>query len=304
MWLHMRLLENCNLRCRHCYANDRSRAAVMDFDVYKQSIDIYSGKVEMRSIDVDKRVMLSGGEPFLHRRFRDMLEYAYNKSDITHICILTNGILIPEFISYLERFKDKLKVQVSVEGGEAMDDEIRGRGHFKKAVKALDLLREYGIVYHLSYTVSKDNMEEYKNFIELAKEFGSAANNMSPYIGEIDKMLSFDEWEAFKQRVRDYGEQVNLLPPASIRCCGWTYNCASFMGGVTINPDGTLTGCARDNRVIGNYQEIDKFFINHGYFMHSTCMREKWKEDRDEIEKRIKSAMMMKRNLQVTTQTN
>lgn len=301
MWLHMRLLENCNLKCKHCYAEERARTDVMDFDVFRKSIDIYSEKVKVRHFDVDKRVMLSGGEPFLHKEFKPMLEYAYQKSDITNISILTNGILVPEFMPFLMKYKDKLRVQVSVEGGEAMDDEIRGRGHFKKAVKALELLKENEFNFHLSYTISKDNMDEYKNFMDLAKSFDSASNNMSPYIGDLDKMLSYDEWEEFKKRVIDYGNEISLIPPASKRCCGWTYNCAAFMGGLTINPNGTLTGCARDNRVIGTYEQIDRFFITNGYYMHSTCMRDKWKDDKGKIKQRARHSD--KGNFQVTAQT-
>ena len=114
MWLHMRLLENCNLKCKHCYSLERERTEIMDFDMYTECIDIYSKNVKIRGFDIEKRVMLSGGEPFLHPNFKEMLDYAYNKKDITLISILTNGILVPEFITFLVTYKDKLRVQISL----------------------------------------------------------------------------------------------------------------------------------------------------------------------------------------------
>jgi sulfatase maturation enzyme AslB (radical SAM superfamily) len=276
MWLHMRLLENCNLKCKHCYARGRAREKVMDFEVFKKSIDLYSEKVKKRKFDNEKRVMLSGGEPFLHNKFKEMLEYTYSKEDVTNISILSNGILVPDFISLLSKYKERIRVQVSIEGGRELDNEIRGKGHFEKALHALKLLMEHQIDFHISYTVSKENMNDYREIIDLSKKYNTKKNNMSPYIGEVDNMLSFNEWEAFKQRVREYAAEVDHTPVASPRCCGWMYMCAAFFGGVTINPDGSLTGCARDNRVVGTYSELDEFYINKGYYMTSTCMRNKW----------------------------
>ena len=51
---------------------------------------------------------------------------------------------------------------ISVEGLEESTDERRGKGVFKKVMKAMDLLREHGCLFGFSATYTRKNTEEIK----------------------------------------------------------------------------------------------------------------------------------------------
>lgn len=85
----------CNLRCIMCFQADKSFSSdkkylgMMDFEFYKRVID-ECAENELRSI-----VLASRGEPFLHPRFCEMVEYAKTKG-IMDIKINTNATKLNE----------------------------------------------------------------------------------------------------------------------------------------------------------------------------------------------------------------
>ena len=273
MWYHFRLLEHCNLKCSHCYAASNNREMKMSKRTFKEAIrSIYLSDTFCVS---ENTIYLSGGEPLLHEDFPFFISYAYRLFD--KINLLTNGIKIPEFIGILNSYKDKLRVQVSLEGTEEINDQIRGKGVFKKVIQSLSMLHQWGINHSISYTVSRINKHCINDVINILKETNSLHNNISPYTGNPEIMLSMDEWEEFKREAEIEASKQGLSAIFhGTGACGFQYTCGEFFSGVTINPDGTLTGCARNPQKIYRHELLDEIMYDRPRLMRETCMAGKW----------------------------
>jgi len=274
MWFHVRLLENCNLRCVSCYAKDHDRSADwrMDFSLFKDVLQVIKQvKKNEHNMSV---IYLSGGEPLLHPDFFDFLEYCFSQFD--RVSILTNGILVKKYIRELLPYREKLCVQVSLDGDEAINNLIRGKGVYAKVVEALTILNKNQLKHWISYTVSQLNKDCYKDILTVAKKTCSYFNNVTPYVGDAEQMLDYFEWKEFKYNYEKYGRELGMEMSHGPNCCGFNYHCGAFFGGVTINPDGTLAGCARINNIKGYYYNMSNLILSSPLSIAETCMKAKW----------------------------
>jgi MoaA/NifB/PqqE/SkfB family radical SAM enzyme len=127
----------CNMSCRHCYtyervANDRRR-------VKKEAL--LSMMDECRRLGAEV-FYLTGGEPTLRKDLFDLIEGATHRS---RAILFTNGTLITaEQAKQLSRFRERLVVQVSLEGpDEETNAVLRGKDSFARAMEGIrNLLRE------------------------------------------------------------------------------------------------------------------------------------------------------------------
>jgi MoaA/NifB/PqqE/SkfB family radical SAM enzyme len=135
----------CNLACTHCInasgpdepwlkpiAPDVARAAIREAD----------------EIGV-KEIYFTGGEPFLHGEILELLADALAVAPTT---VLTNGTLIDaamadRLATLARRSLYSLEIRVSLDDTDAeKNDRIRGAGAFDKAVQAIQLLHERGLL--------------------------------------------------------------------------------------------------------------------------------------------------------------
>jgi MoaA/NifB/PqqE/SkfB family radical SAM enzyme len=277
MWFHVRLLERCNLFCSHCYAKHRGRSATMPFAMVERIVDQIG---TMGNTDGEgATVYLSGGEPFLHPDILKIIDYIRSAGFIDRINVLTNGVLIGPYIPALRDHASRCAVQVSIDGDRKVHDAIRGEGTYLLSKQSLYALNEAGIVHWISYTVSRNNAGCCKAVLDLAKATGSRFNNVTPYTGDPEMMLTYPEWKEFKYRYTGYAAEIGLSPSLGARCCGFKYRCGAYTGGLTINPDGTATGCARQNRSEGTYDNLLALMRNEEELINATCMHASWSHE-------------------------
>jgi mycofactocin biosynthetic radical S-adenosylmethionine protein MftC len=272
MWFHLRLLEACNLSCSHCYARNRDPAARMDVTTFSDVL------ATILAIDERRRhptvVYLGGGEPLIHPDFPTLLAEACQR--VPQVNLLTNGIGVVPLLPTLLRHRDKLCVQVSIDGGRVINDRIRGAGTFDAAVAALVALHRQGVRHWLSYTVSLTNWVDYEEILDVARSTGSHLNNVTPYTGDPALMLSYRQWKELKYRFERTAERMGWKPAHGPSCCGFNYRCAAFCDGITVNPDGTLAGCARVPETVGSYRSLTRHLRDDRPWMHETCMKAAW----------------------------
>ncbi len=274
MWFHVRILEACNLKCQHCYARNYDKTSKMSLDLFKDVIKLI---IQSKKYHKDHSIIyISGGEPLLHPQLEQILELCYTCFKRIHI--LTNGILIEDKLSLLSEFRQKTGVQVSVEGNKKTNDSIRGQGTYEKCKTALRILNENNIMHWMSFTVSTINVHAYKEFVDLARTTSSVANNITPYSGDTKYMLSLNEWMKFRYNLTNYCQRVNFPRIHSRRACGFSFFCSEYSNGITINSDGTFTGCARNPEIRRPYKQFNEFISDDLKFIHQTCMKKKWKD--------------------------
>ncbi len=147
-YLELLITDRCNLTCRHCYLGEPAQRE-LPLDVI---IDVLDQFEEIQGL----RVLISGGEPLLHRDFDGLNEYL--SSYPLRRVLFTNGLLLDK--RRLENLSVE-EIQVSIDGLEEAHDALRGRGSFKKALRALRLAREEGFDVSVSTMVHPGNLGDF-----------------------------------------------------------------------------------------------------------------------------------------------
>ena len=151
LYLELRIIEDCDLRCKYCYAQPFD-GTLMQMQDFKRIID------ESKRFGVFD-LCLAGGEPMLHPNFIDMLDYAI--SGDYSIDILTNGTLISHSVARkLRRIQEKsdktLNIQVSLDSiREEVNDSVRGGTKLVK--KGIENLLAEGIMPAIAMVVTNQN---------------------------------------------------------------------------------------------------------------------------------------------------
>ncbi|WP_458462497.1 radical SAM protein [Paenibacillus sp.] len=138
----IKLNNGCNLRCKHCY---EWNADGFHWDMSKEEqgkeIDVaLVDKLLAFTHEKKSKVYLWGGEPLYHSKFDQIASLLEHDQRTTTIC--TNAILLEEKLDSLLKIGDGLVVLASLEGFETENDAIRGRGTYKKVVRAIERLLE------------------------------------------------------------------------------------------------------------------------------------------------------------------
>ncbi len=162
----------CNLRCKHCYTMDRVNKdrRILEADELKKIID------DARALGTEV-FYFSGGEPFLRKDIMSLVEYVTERSTLI---LFTNGTLITEEIAKkLSNFKERLIIQVSIEGhDEENNSKIRNKGMFKRAMTGVKLLLEEGIMVGISSTPISSTKESVPKLTELLGKLKVNSNSV------------------------------------------------------------------------------------------------------------------------------
>ncbi|MBI5419555.1 MAG: radical SAM protein [Deltaproteobacteria bacterium] len=162
----------CNMACRHCYtyervAKDRRRVGT---DALLAMMD------ECRSYGAEI-FYLTGGEPFLRGDLFALLEGATKRS---RAILFTNGTLLtPERAAVLASFRERLVVQISLEGpDEESNALLRGKGSFAKAVEGIRCLLRAGIRVGVSSTPTPRTAPRLPELTRLLAGFSEAGHGV------------------------------------------------------------------------------------------------------------------------------
>ena len=98
LYLLIEPVSTCNLRCPFCFQTDKTFTkkpymGVMDFELFKKVVD-EADKIGVRAITLGSR-----GEPTLHKKFSEMVEYISQKVNIYELKINTNATFLNEKVS-------------------------------------------------------------------------------------------------------------------------------------------------------------------------------------------------------------
>jgi len=139
----------CNLNCYGCYAGQYEQS----FGLRHEVLDRILGEALELGIHL---VTFSGGEPFIRRDLFDLFE----KHPDMIFQIYTNGTLIDEEMVHRFSMLGNVAPIISVEGFEESTDARRGKGHFQRIMRVMDLLREKGVLFGASITQTRQNYLE------------------------------------------------------------------------------------------------------------------------------------------------
>lgn len=160
--VHLKLTNQCNLRCNYCYAQSGRPSDVLSYR------DLGSITKSVASISRSVEYVLSGGEPLLNPYALDFAEMVKKSGNVVHI--LTNGTLIDE--KNAERIsKVAGMVKISLDGSsEDVHSATRGRDNFERVIRAIDLLVSLKTNVIVAMTVTRENRSDIPNMVS---RFGS-----------------------------------------------------------------------------------------------------------------------------------
>jgi radical SAM protein with 4Fe4S-binding SPASM domain len=265
------LTERCNLKCTHCYQEDNPSGEISVsqakkiVSIARDSIQDWSDTYE---ISFSPSFNVTGGEPFLCSFLPEILNYLNTLG--FDIFLLTNGTVIDgEKARILAEIPVK-GVQVSIEGPEAVHDQIRGRGSFTRAMGGARQLLEAGIEVTFNVTLSVINYHYIKDLAELASSVGVQRLGFSRLVpygrgkGLIDKIIPRERLKEVYEDIVSLNDETVIIAtgdPVASQVGTETDDehgnvplggCAAGVSGITILPDATLTPCRRLGIPIGN----------------------------------------------------
>ena len=255
------IATTCNLHCKGCYARSNGIAAE-DGAPAKETLapgqwkDIFT---EAASLGINFS-LLAGGEPLTRR---DILE-AVAEVDGMIFPVFTNGTLIG--YRYLEFFREHLNMVpvISIEGTALGTDARRGQGVFERAVKSMEMLRDEGLFFGASITVTTENYEQVTSagFIDSLRNLGCKIIFYVEYVPTEEgtgHLALGDEQVADMERIMEerrqaYSDIIFLSFPGDEKELGGCL--ASGRGFFHIGPDGAAEPCPFSPFSDGNVAEL------------------------------------------------
>ena len=166
-WFH--ITDRCSLACRHClFACSPETRTTLPLADFKRAF--------VQSFALGARLFfLTGGEPMMHPDFDEICRTVLTHSEQNHLVVLTNGLLLKQRWPGLRALpRERLHLQISVDGSREIHDRVRGAGSYDRVLTALDLAGETGIDTNLAMAVERGNLQEMAHPVELAKRYGFA----------------------------------------------------------------------------------------------------------------------------------
>ena len=131
---------------------------------------------------------ITGGEALLRKDLFDVIAYARKVG--MNASIITDGRLL-DGKAFDNIVKNEVKVSVSIDGGEATNNLVRGKGAYAASVKAIEKLSKEKLLNCLVYTlanvnesVTNVNETDFRDVLDLAEKYGARwviYHGMIPY---------------------------------------------------------------------------------------------------------------------------
>lgn len=286
------ITDRCNLRCTHCYQEDYSGSNELDLDGLKQVADEIIRTLSKWEKKGD--VAITGGEPLLKEEMFPLIHYLESADEISSLDILSNGTLINDKnLAQIQELTKLRCVQLSLEGAfPESNDAIRGKGTFKKVIKAIRSLRGGGISVNIMFTLQRRNVGDIPSLIDLAVAEGISVLTVERFVPtgsgtkirnellspkEIKKVFEYISERAEQEINRGGLTSISRSRPLWVMCNSnrvfpdiATSNkdaaggiCSIGLDGLCILPDATVLPCRRLPIPIGNLKNDSLLKIWH-----------------------------------------
>lgn len=160
----------CNLDCVHCRA-----AAINEPPPGEWTTDESKKFLEEVASFASPVIILTGGDPMMRKDIWEIA--AYGKELGLRMVMSPNGTLInPETTGKMKE-TGIMRVSISLDGSnpEVHDAFRRVKGAFEGAIKGINYLKDAGIGFQINTTVTKHNLDDLDNMLNLVRELKADA---------------------------------------------------------------------------------------------------------------------------------
>jgi radical SAM protein with 4Fe4S-binding SPASM domain len=265
--MHIEVTSRCNEHCIHCYTHNENKNSDMDVML---AMNILDQLKKMGTLSIT----FSGGEPFLHPRFSEILDHA-RKNDFL-INILSNGTVISEDLMNKIKELNVNKIQISLYSmiPDIHDSITRLKGSHEKTIQAIERLIKFDIPVQISCPIMKENKNSYKEISIWCKDRKIRA--LSDFIlmakcnfdtSNLDQRLSLEETKSLVKTIIDVEEEYRQLleiEPKSIDMEKFANQpvCGVGVDNACISFDGSVYPCSGfQGLILGNANKQSLFDI-------------------------------------------
>ncbi len=263
--VQIEITGRCNMKCQHCRAAYQERK---DMEI-PQIIKIISFARQFSPDDAE--IVISGGEPLIHRKFFDVIR-SVRSAGVKNLTLTTNGVLLTEqHLRFFEKMCFKgLALSVSLDNLNPTEHDAfrKHKGAFEKANQALRLVAQShipGLISTMRSTIQASQIGEMGTMVEHARSMGCKRIGFSPVhpagraISRKDLWMAKEEKKAFIERIYELREKYTDIKVSTndpLKCLACSHEDSNqdeelvFNGcgaaAVTFNVDanGTMTPCA------------------------------------------------------------
>ncbi|MBW1767555.1 MAG: heme b synthase [Deltaproteobacteria bacterium] len=203
--------RRCNLNCVHCRAASERGPYPGELDTNK-CLEILD-QIALIGMPI---VILTGGEPLLKK---DIFELALHGTQLgLRMVMATNGTLITPEISEKIKSSGIKRVSISIDKANAREhDQFRKvPGAFSAALQGIDLLKKAGIEFQINTTVTRDNVHQVHEILDMAIELEAVAHHIFLLVPTgrardmIDQEIDALEYEKLLHWFYDMGKKVPI----------------------------------------------------------------------------------------------
>mgnify|MGYP003277657491 FL=1 len=244
----LELTYRCNEKCIHCYVDDwESGGGELSFSDYRTLLD------DIRELGC-MGVLLTGGEPTLHRDFFEIAFYA--KRVGLMVDIYTNGLCVDDgMMDRLISLRPN-SISFSFYGGKAEDhDAVTGvPGSFEKSLRTMMTCKCAGIDTFIKTVVIKQNVRGYEELLKLGKRLDirvmSSLTVMPTHRGKPAGAYRLMDPEEYR-RILELEYQYGLHGTEPMEGERGDYVCASGLDALSVNPWGEIYACNANPILLG-----------------------------------------------------
>lgn len=165
--LQVELTSHCNEKCIHCYIPGQTKicGCSMPLDMALRIVDEFAGMGGLR-------IIFSGGELFLYKYIREVLQYCRQKDLM--IFLQSNLTLVDDDMLRFIRDLNVFNVQVSLYSTDEQthDSITRLKGSWRKTRTCLEKMVANDIPALISCPLMQQNHEDYRKMTEYAESIG------------------------------------------------------------------------------------------------------------------------------------
>ncbi len=223
--------------CIHCYLGEKEQKD-MDINLIEKALREFSPN--------GLKVLITGGEALLHKRFWEVIEMA--SSHPVRLELLSNGTLITEDVA--KKLAEHVhSVQISLDGLEKGHEYLRGKGSFKKTLRGIKNAARH-LDINIATMVHKANINEFSGLEKLVLELGPIewSVDVPSLAGNATKGILPTLEEAAKIfRAHGFGSGVH---EGDIE-----YSCGSHI--CTVDVNGNVSKCGLFKEGVANLKDQD-----------------------------------------------
>jgi MoaA/NifB/PqqE/SkfB family radical SAM enzyme len=165
------LLNGCDARCVYCNSPNRADPQL--------STQVHKGLLEQFARLGTVRVKFLGGEPMLRPDIGELVEETRRLG--MRAAMVTNGFKIPERMDVVRRLSELV---ISLDGDEEAHDRQRGKGTWKRVMRAVEICAAEKIEFFLSAVVTRRSFDQIDWLIATARRLGVMVNFQIPQSNE------------------------------------------------------------------------------------------------------------------------